>query len=140
MVDHELRIFLTPKIRSLYYCRTSLRKLFHQYFGYGLFKPAVLVRHPSRIRLRYLIPPLLVLALLILLTATVLNPFAALPLISLVFVYLVYVLTASVFLSLKNGLSRLPVYPLVLLMIHLGYGLGFITGLIKLAVGVIADG
>ncbi len=57
------RIVLSPSIHSTYFCRTTLRELARQYWGYGLAKAAVLQRHPDRLRARHLVPSALVLAL-----------------------------------------------------------------------------
>lgn len=57
------RIFLSPSIRSTYYCRSSYDELARQYWGYGLAKAKVLHRHPGRLRLRHLVPSVLVTAL-----------------------------------------------------------------------------
>jgi succinoglycan biosynthesis protein ExoA len=54
------RIVLSPTIRSVFYCRTSLWELARQYWGYGLAKAAVLQRHPSHLRARHLVPSALV--------------------------------------------------------------------------------
>jgi GT2 family glycosyltransferase len=50
------RILLTPSIGSVYYGRESLDGLRRQYWGYGVAKANVLLRHPGRLRPRHLVP------------------------------------------------------------------------------------
>jgi glycosyltransferase involved in cell wall biosynthesis len=57
------RIWLTPEVRSVFYCRDSLAALARQYWNYGLAKAAVLERHPERLRPRHVVPSALVLTL-----------------------------------------------------------------------------
>jgi hypothetical protein len=50
------KIYLTPKIRSIYHTRSSLPALFRQYRSYGRAKVRVLRRHPAQARLRQFVP------------------------------------------------------------------------------------
>ena len=51
------RILLTDRIRSRYYSRASLRRLFRQYRQYGFWKVRVLQKHPKQMSLRQFVPP-----------------------------------------------------------------------------------
>jgi len=57
------RILMSPTIRSVYFCRPTIKGLFEQYWGYGKAKAEVLRRHPSRISPRHAVPSALLLAL-----------------------------------------------------------------------------
>ena len=50
------KIYLNPEIKSRYYPRSSFRKLFMQYYQYGLYKPLVLKKIKTEIKLRHLVP------------------------------------------------------------------------------------
>jgi succinoglycan biosynthesis protein ExoA len=50
------RIYLDPKIRSSYFPRSNVKSLYKQYYQYGLFKPLVLKKVSSGMRIRHLIP------------------------------------------------------------------------------------
>src|SRR6185503_9369622 len=61
--EHNLRItrgggkiFQTPRIRSGYQVRGSLRKLFSQYYQYGYWKVRVIQKHRLPASLRHLAP------------------------------------------------------------------------------------
>ena len=121
------RLFQEPDIRLFYYPRDSPGGLFRQYFEYGKYKPLVLAKVKSEIKLRHLIPSGFVLYVL------------SLPLGFLWWWWLLPAIlygTANVLFSVKNGgsfgerIRLLAVYPLI----HMGYGFGFLRG-VPLALG-----
>jgi len=60
------KIWLDPRIRSVYFARPTLKSLARQYGRYGYWKAQMLRRYPKSIRWRQMLPPLFVLSLLIL--------------------------------------------------------------------------
>lgn len=127
------RIFLSPEIRSRYSGRASLRALWRQYFGYGLWKVRVLQKHPGQMRPRQFVPPVFVLTLLVLgLGAVFGSPVAAALLGLVVFVYLSANLGASLWTA-RRELGLLPLLPPVFVVLHLAYGAGFLAGLVRFA-------
>ena len=59
------RIWIDSRIRSTYQPRANARRLFRQYFEYGLFKPAALRRVVGSWRPRQIVPSVLLLALVL---------------------------------------------------------------------------
>ncbi len=126
-------IYFTPKIRSHYTPRSSLLKLWKQYFQYGLYKVRVLQKHTRMMQLRQFVPPLFVLVLLGSLMASLLNPLfwkmSGLIILS-------YACT-NLFFTIKIAWRKGPVYglylPLIFLILHTSYGLGFLIGMFKFA-------
>lgn len=119
------RIYLNPEIKSYYYPRNSLSKLINQYFQYGLFKPVVLRKIKSEIKLRHLIPSLFSIYILSL-SLAYLSKFYLLPL-------MIYMFTDLIFsLKQKNGIKIVVYSMLIYPSIHLSYGIGFLAGLFKL--------
>lgn len=55
------RIWLDPRIRSVYYARSNLVALAKQYWRYGYWKWRMLRRYPQTLRWRQALPPLFVL-------------------------------------------------------------------------------
>ncbi len=55
------RIFQNPDIELFYYPRNSLKGLIRQYYQYGLYKPLVLRKVKSEIKIRHLVPAIFVL-------------------------------------------------------------------------------
>jgi glucose-1-phosphate thymidylyltransferase short form len=124
-------IFLTPRIKSEYYSRTTIRSLWRQYFQYGYWKVRVMQKHSGQMQPRQFVPPLFVGAcvgaLLLLPLLRVDGYFLG----AVVGTYAIANLTASI-LSLRNRDYRLlPLVPVVFATLHLAYGLGFLTGFVR---------
>lgn len=120
------KIYLNPEIHSTYYPRSSVQKLFIQYYQYGLYKPLVLKKIKSEIKLRHLIPSAFVLYLLTLLILLLKGIFIALTPLLLYFLLSFY-FSMNNNLPLKSKLACLIIYP----ALHISYGTGFIVGLFK---------
>lgn len=124
------RILLSPRIRSQYYSRTSLRSLWRQYYQYGFYKVCVLQKHPRQMRLRQFVPPAFVPTVL---GGALLSPFSRI-------VRGLWGLTASAYamanlyaswhIARKTAHEHLWRLPVVFSILHFGYGLGFLHGLI----------
>ena len=129
------RILLTPAIRSTYYARNSFWELARQYFGYGQAKVVVLSRHPRQTRLRQLVPSALVVALFAAAITAAFGGLLTVPLGILVGGYLVASLAASFVVAKRRGWGHLLRLPLAFACMHLAYGLGFLLGLVRRALG-----
>jgi succinoglycan biosynthesis protein ExoA len=123
------KIFLTPKIHSLYHSRSSLPELFRQYRAYGRAKVKVLRRHPAQGRVRQFVPAAFVGSTAGLwLASRVLRAYR--PLLKLVLgLYLLVALAASFQIASTKGWRYLPVLPLAFACLHVSYGLGFLESL-----------
>ena len=133
------KIYQSRSIVSWYRPRSTLRNLFKQYLQYGFWKVRVIAKHGSPASNRHLAPGLFVLTSLVLILSWAV--FAAADLtegvrftqaggLSLWGSYSAAVLLASVAAARKCGWKLLPILPLVFATYHLGYGLGFLAGLI----------
>lgn len=129
--DYGGRIFLTPRIRSVYHTRSSLPALFRQYRAYGRAKVQVLRRHPAQARLRQFVPASFVGALagLSLASPFLRPPRRALPLVMCL--YLVAAVAASLRIASRRGWRYAPVLPLAFACLHVSYGLGFLESLLS---------
>jgi glycosyltransferase involved in cell wall biosynthesis len=117
-----LRIYQEPDIKLYYYPRETPTGLFKQYFQYGKYKPLVLRKVKSAIRLRHLAPSAFVLYLLALPLA-VMFPVLLGP--ALLYLTALAVSSLVIGRDFKERICLFVVYPLI----HLGYGLGFLVGL-----------
>jgi glycosyltransferase involved in cell wall biosynthesis len=120
-----LLIFQTPDIKSYYFPRKDLISLYRQYFGYGLFKPLVLKKIKSEIKIRHLVPMLFVSYLAVLPFVCWVHSVTWVPLI----VYLVLLAVFSC--QAKGGLKVMGWSMLVYPVLHIAYGTGFWKGLFK---------
>jgi len=125
------QLLLDPALRSRYYSRASLGRLWRQYSRYGLWKVRVLQKHPKQMSIRQFAPAALVLALLgaglLALAVPGLGPVLAL----LPAIYLAGILVASVLVSAREGLMLLPILPAAFIALHFGYGTGFWLGIVR---------
>jgi succinoglycan biosynthesis protein ExoA len=125
-----MTIWQSPRIRSWYYPRGSLRRLFRQYMQYGYWKVRVIQKHRMPASWRHLIPVCFVFTTLALACASPFSSVAALALGALCGLYLVCTLAASLLIAIQSHLTFLPVLPLVFVCFHVGYGYGFLRGVL----------
>lgn len=118
-------VWFDPALSVEYRPRATLGKLVRQYFNYGRWKSAVLLRHPRSLRSRHMAPPVLLLTLLgsalLAIFHKPLAPWAAL-------VPAVYVLTLiawSVVGGLRQRTLAAVTVPLVLATMHISWAIGF---------------
>lgn len=131
LLERGGRILCNPAIASRYYGRTSLRRLWGQYFEYGYWKVRVMQKHPRQMRVRQLIPLALVLCLLGTLLVSMYNPWGGVGLALVGGIYLSANLFASLSLAARNGWRYLLLFPFIFAILHFGYGLGSLVGIFK---------
>jgi GT2 family glycosyltransferase len=120
------KIFFTPKIVSYYYPRKTISSLFRQLFRYGILRVNVIKKHADAVKWIHLVP---IAFLGVIAALLVLGQWKAL--ILLLGFYVLAVLYYSLRGALREGMRYLPVLPLLLATIHLGWGTGFVVGLFK---------
>ena len=149
------RIWQSPKIRCWYHSRTSIKGLFHQYMQYGYWKVQVIRRHKVPASVRHLVPGAFLLSLLLLVLAldlclitlpfvppgsptflglTLARKFSAGCLASILVAYGLALMLASAHAARRTRWALLPILPLVFSCYHLGYGWGFLRGILDFAV------
>jgi succinoglycan biosynthesis protein ExoA len=125
--SNGIKIYQSPDIKLWYYPRSSWQGLFLQYYQYGLYKPIVLFKIKSGLQLRHLIPSAFVLYLTLVVSIAWMFPLVLLPLV--VYLLLVVISTLKAHVSLP---ARWRI-PFAYLGVHLGYGIGFLIGLLRRA-------
>jgi len=118
-------IYLIPNLTVTYYSRDGLEKTAAMFYQYGLYKPLVNKKAGCPATLRQFVPLFFLLGLT-----------AGLPLCFLskwvTAIYMIcvmtYLLTATVIAIKNKNAMLIPVFP----CIHLSYGWGYLTGIIKL--------
>lgn len=126
------KIFLTPEIKSYYYPRSNLIKLWRQYFQYGYWKIRVLEKHFKMMQIRQFVPPVFVFSLI---ATGILSLFSSYSFSVFLFIIMLYIIACFYFylkISLKNGFKYTSFLPLIFLILHISYGLGFLWGVIRL--------
>lgn len=124
-------IYLSAKIQSGYFPRTDLKKLWRQYFQYGLWKIRVLQKHPSVMQPRQFVPPLFVLTLLLLTALSVFVPDSRLALAGMLLFYGILAMASATALWLRSESCSFPALLASFPILHISYGSGFLYGLVK---------
>lgn len=125
------RILQASSVRVKYAVRDSLRKLFMQFAQYGYWKVRVIRKHPRQSSLRHYLPSLLVLCLVVLLLLSPILEWAFWLFAGVAGVYLAAIFSAALFESIGAGLKLWPGIATALMMMHFGYGFGFLVGLVR---------
>ncbi|HUT04476.1 MAG TPA: glycosyltransferase family 2 protein [bacterium] len=139
MVENGLKIYYSPKIRTLYFSRASLGRLFRQFLAMGWSKVFIFHLHPRLLRAYYFLP--------LLFAAVVIVVLARLPWASGedLWVYcgagISYILLSIIFglsyarqkrITLSGKARAAALFPLCFFLMHFGYGLGIVKGLLDL--------
>jgi glycosyltransferase involved in cell wall biosynthesis len=125
------KVICDPAIYSHYHNRSTIHSLWRQYFLYGLWKVRVLQKHTRQMRARQFVPPTFVAGLLGSGLAGIFWTPAHWLFLAVLVSYLFVNLVASLWTAWRKGWKYLPLLPLVYLILHLSYGLGFLAGLVK---------
>ena len=125
------KVWFDPRLEVTYRPRSSIRALAKQYFEYGRWRREVARTYPETKSLRYLAPPLTVSALLIsmvlLLITTALGQTWAWLFFVPIAGYLSLILVGSILICNKKNPLTLLWQPVVLLTMHVSWGVGFLT-------------
>ena len=123
------KIWLDPKIRCVYFARSSLRALSKQYYGYGYWKFQMLKRYPETLRWRQALPPAFILGLLVTLLVGLFWKPSMVLFAAVLGVYLFALLSVGVHMAMKKS-DILMVFgiPLAIITMHFSWGAGFIAG------------
>jgi len=125
------RILLAPQVHGYYVVRSSIPKLFKQYFDYGFWKTKVISKEVGAFRLRYQIPPIFIMALAVTGLLGLFMPMLWSFFQGIVILYAGLVLFTSLRISLNSGIKYLFVLPFAFITLHFGFGLGLITSWIQ---------
>lgn len=126
------RIWLDPAIQCTYFARPTLSALAKQYWGYGFWKAQMLKRYPETLRWRQALPPLFVLALIVLVLAGIFWQPAWLVLAVVIGLYLLIQLIPAFSISSKlKDISLSIGIVLATLVMHISWGTALIVGLLS---------
>ena len=115
-------IYFDPRLVVTYRPRPTVMALAKQYFNYGRWRRVVSRTHQGTISYRYLAPPIAVLgSALSILMSLLLSTIFIIPLA----IYLTFILLAS--FRIARSLGEIICMPLILLTMHMSWGMGFIT-------------
>lgn len=123
-------IWHSPRIRSWYQPRRSLRALLQQYIQYGYWRVRVVQKRKAAASIRQYVPGTFVFALISLpLAALLWSPLWWLWLVALT-AYGLCTMGISLAVAARKGWRYFPILPPVFACYHLGYGVGFLHGVV----------
>jgi glycosyltransferase involved in cell wall biosynthesis len=122
------RIFLSPRIISEYYPRSSISSLWKQYYNYGRGKVRTIKKHGRLGSWRHLIPGVFLLSIVTSLTLFLVNPMCLAGTAIICGSYLIFSIVVSARICRREGWKYLPVLPVVFGALHFSYGSGFLSG------------
>jgi glycosyltransferase involved in cell wall biosynthesis len=125
------RILLAADVRSRYYSRSSLKSLWRQYRQYGYWKVRVLQKHPLQMSARQFIPPMFVAALIVSSAAALVTTHGWILLAGVLASYAVANVTATALVVRGRPLPQPWMLPIAFATLHISYGIGFLTGLLR---------
>jgi succinoglycan biosynthesis protein ExoA len=119
------RIVCLPQMAAEYLPRRELRKLWRQYWRFGFYRAKTAARHPHSMRKTHLLPPAVVVTVV-----AALLPLGALRLLARagVCVYAAALVAAAVAERTHGPARDVAPLPVVLGVMHLAFGCGFIAG------------
>jgi len=123
IIENGGKVYQSSKIKTHYFVREKIIDLIKQMFYYGFYKPPVLVKNISRIKIRHIIPSLF--SVYIFTIFFNLNPFWLIPLYSYILLNILFSI-----INKKNMLTKI-VCIIIFPIMHMSYGIGFILGLIN---------
>jgi succinoglycan biosynthesis protein ExoA len=123
------KIYISPRVRYIYYVRDSIVKLFRQYFQYGFWRIPVIKKHRRPIKLRQIVPSLFYLSITLLLLIGLSQNQWKLAL-ALPSIYITSLILLGMTFIRKLGLNVALRLPLIIAAIHAGYAWGFLYGLV----------
>lgn len=125
------QVYLSPEIKSTYFCRASLVQLAKQNFANGEWNIYTALRSPKSLSLRHFVPLIFVLVLLMLGALSFGLAWARISLLGVLGVYAATSLVASISCGRRYGGAIGLLMPLVFAVLHFSYGLGSLAGLVK---------
>ena len=128
-------VAVNPKLVVNYFVRNSLFGLIKQFFKYGLWKTKTLSIHPDSLKIRQLAPVLFVLSLVSLGIGYSILPFyGVLNWITGIVGLLWLILILSIWKD-SPKISNILIIPIVVFLMHISWGVGFLFGLLRWARG-----
>ena len=127
-------IYQSRDVHSAYTPRNRLLQVFRQYYQYGFWKVCVIRKHRIPASPRHLVPSLFVLFLALGLVAALMHPVLAWGYLAVLGLYILGNLAASMKAASREGWDLLPLLPVVFIIFHVAYGLGFLHALLHFVV------
>ncbi|AAO36740.1 glycosyltransferase family 2 protein [Clostridium tetani] len=128
VIKNGYKILLSPKIKSYYYSRSSLKKLWKQYYQYGFWKVRVMQKHGKPASLRHLVPATFVITNILGGILSLFNKYIFYLWMLELALYVFCDIIFSFKLIKKNKNIKKHIF-FIFPILHMSYGIGFVKGL-----------
>lgn len=129
LIQKGYKILFTPKTKVYHYKRSTLKALFKQMYRYGVARAKMCKKHPKTLKPFHLIGSSFIIGIILILILTVLSFIPIWIPMFIMFLYIVASMISTFTVSKKPlGIIASPIFAVI---IHVGYGLGFLRGLIN---------
>jgi cellulose synthase/poly-beta-1,6-N-acetylglucosamine synthase-like glycosyltransferase len=125
------KIFLSPRIKSRYYPRSSFSALWKQYYNFGYGKVRTIRKHGRAASFRHLVPPFFVLCVVGSLLLFAIHPMFLWLTITICGTYVMSAIILSAKIGYQEGWKYLPALPVVFATLHFSYGIGLLNGFLN---------
>lgn len=125
------KVLLIPETSIDYFARENFSKLFKMDWQYGYFKPLCLKKIRKLFNIRQFVPPITVTVIFLCLLGLIfgnshIKVLSSLPI--LLYIFTLVLISAE--RALKKGIVLFPYLIVAFIVIHFGYGLGFLRGIL----------
>ena len=125
-------ILMIPRLSITYWSRASLLHLAKQFLQYGFYKLPVLLRHPKYVSARHLLPVVFIALGIAVVILLIFAPFWGFLLLIPYILYLAGLFAYSLLSRSARSFKHRLLFPVVVLAMHVSYGLGFFWSVICL--------
>lgn len=128
LIKEGYNILFTPETKVYHFKRSTLRALFKQMYRYGIARAKMSKKHKKTLKPFHLIGTIFIFAIIIVILLTLLQLIPLWTPLALTILYIISSMISTATISKK--LSSILASPLFAFIIHSGYGLGFLRGMI----------
>ena len=128
------KIWLSKDINSIYYSRSSLKKLWRQYYQYGFWRIKTIQKHKTVVALRQLAPVVLTVSLFLLMLLSFVHPWFKWLFVVELGVYLLGLFSGALIVWKEFGFSFSLSAPVIFAILHFSYGIGMLLGWVRFIV------
>jgi cellulose synthase/poly-beta-1,6-N-acetylglucosamine synthase-like glycosyltransferase len=121
------KILYTPKTRVYHFKRDSVKSLWRQMFRYGIARAKMVKKHLDTLKFFHLLGPLFILGGILIIVLTILSLLPIWILACLIVAYVLMSMISTIQITRKPSVVVSSV--LFYLLIHIGYGAGFLRGI-----------
>ena len=127
LLNAGYKILYTPETKVYHFKRSTVKSLFRQMYRYGIARAKMVKKHPKTLKIFHLLGPGFITGIILFFILTIFNilPVWFISILALSYVFLSIISSFQVTKNPSLVLSSILFY----LLVHVGYGLGFIRGI-----------